>query len=397
MSLACATIRAAFFPATQLFLSSIVRIVIAPQEFKGTLSAAEAAGAMSAGAAKAMPAAEIDEIPLSDGGPGIQDVILAARGGKVMTATVHDPMGRKIQAKWGLLHDGSAVIEMAAAAGLWRVTADERDPLTATTYGVGELILEALNHECSRIIVGLGGSVTNDGGAGMASALGARLLDDLGSELAAGGAALVRLDRIDATDLDPRLNDTEVIAATDVRNPLCGPEGASLVYGEQKGASGEQAIELDAALKRYASVVKRDLGIEIIDMPGAGAAGGLGAGLIAFTGAKVRPGFDVVAEIVGLRERIRGADMVVTGEGRLDAQTRFGKTVAGVTAIAHELDVPVIVVPGSVGDGWESLSPSTAIIEPVVGETTTLDEALAHPSKTLTLAVERAVRTSFER
>ena len=352
---------------------------------------------MAVGAAKAMPTADIDEIPLSDGGPGLQEVILGARGGKVMKATVHDPIGRKVEAEWGLLPDGSAVIEMAVAAGLWRLIADERDPCATTTYGVGELILAALDHECQRIIVGLGGSATNDGGAGIASALGARLLDDLGGELPTGGAALARLDRIDVTDLDPRPNATEVVAATDVRNPLCGEEGASLVYGEQKGASREQAMELEAALERYASVVERDLGVAVADMPGAGAAGGLGAGLIAFTGAEVRSGFEVVAEIVGLRERINRADIVVTGEGRLDGQTRFGKTVAGVTAIANELGAPVIVVPGSVGDGWESLSSRVAVVEPVVGETTTLDEAMAQPSAALALAVERAVRAWLER
>lgn len=314
-----------------------------------------------------------------------------------MTATVHDPIGRVVEAEWGLLPDGSAVTEMAAAAGLWRVTAEERDPNVASTYGVGELILAALDHKCPRIIVGLGGSATNDGGAGMASALGARFLDDVGGELEAGGAGLARLDRIDVTDLDPRLSASEVVAAMDVRNPLCGPEGASLVYGEQKGASREQAKELDAALQRYASVVERDLGVAVADIPGAGAAGGLGAGLIAFAGAEVRSGFEVVADTVGLRDRIDGADLVMTGEGRLDGQTTFGKTVAGVTAIANELGVPVIVVPGSLGDGWESLSSHVAIIEPVVGELTTLDGAMTHPSDALALAVERAVGTWLKR
>lgn len=368
-----------------------MRIVICPQEFKGTLTAREAASAMADGAARALPDAEIEAVPLSDGGPGLQDVLIAAAGGRMMKERVEDPLARTVEAEWALLDDGSAAIEMAAAAGLWRIGEDERDPMIATTYGVGQLIRAALDHGCKRIIVGLGGSATNDGGAGMSAALGARRLDANGEPLPPGGAALARLDRIDVSVLDVRLKETTVIAATDVRNPLCGPEGASLVYGPQKGATPEQAQELDAALRRWADVIERDVGIAVAYIEGAGAAGGLGAGLIAFSGAEVRPGFDVVAEVVGLRERIEGADLVITGEGRLDGQTGFGKTVAGVARLAGESGVPVLVVPGALGDGWEAILPLVYAVEPVVGAAATLEDALAHPAETLAAATEVAL------
>ncbi len=240
--------------------------------------------------------------------------------------------------------------------------------------------------------MGVGGSATNDGGAGMASALGARFLDAEGRELPPGGAALASLDRIDVSGLDPRLRECRVTAATDVTNPLCGPEGASLVYGPQKGATPETVRELDSALRRYGEAVERDLGVGVLNAPGAGAAGGLGAGLIAFLRAEVRPGFDVVAEAVRLRERLRGADLVLTGEGRLDGQTVYGKTVAGVARIANEVGVPVIVVPGALGPGWEAILPLVCGVEPVAGSAATQEDALARPAEMLAEAVERALR-----
>ncbi|MEK7248651.1 MAG: glycerate kinase, partial [Chloroflexota bacterium] len=236
-----------------------------------------------------------------------------------------------------------------------------------------------------RIIVGLGGSATNDGGAGMAQALGARLLDAEGRELPPVGAALARLERIDVSALDARIAECSVLGATDVRNPLVGPEGASMVYGPQKGATPEVARELDAALARYAEVIERDLGVAISDVPGAGAAGGLGAGLIAFLGAEIRPGIELVAEVTRLRDRIRGAALVITGEGRLDGQTQYGKTVAGVARIAKGEGVPVIAVPGALGNGWESVQALFEEIEPA-------GDAEGDPARALTDAVERALR-----
>jgi glycerate kinase len=361
-----------------------MRVVVAPQEYKGTLSAAEAAAAMAEAVRRVLPGADVLVLPLADGGPGTTAAIVAAAGGSARTANVTGPLGAKVDAEWGLLDDGTAVIEMAAAAGLLLVDERERDPRIATTYGVGELILAAMDAGCRRMIVGLGGSATNDGGAGMAQALGVRFLDAQGRELPPGGSALARLDRIDISRIDARVSDCEVLGATDVRNPLCGPEGASIVYGPQKGASPEVARELDKALRRYAEIIERDLGVSVAGVPGAGAAGGLGAGLIAFVGATIRPGIDVIAKVVRLAERIRGADLVLTGEGRLDWQTVFGKTVAGVARIARAEGVPVIVVPGALGDGWESIVPLVAAVEPATGD--------GEPARRLADAVERALR-----
>ena len=369
-----------------------MRIAVAPQEFKGTLTARQAAEAMAEGARKAIPGARIKTIPLSDGGPGLVEALVASAGGRTKRTRVLDPLGRPIEAEWAALADGTAVIEMAAAAGLSLLTEEERDPRVTTTYGVGQLVLAALDAGCRRLIIGVGGSATNDGGAGMAAALGACFLDASGDELPPGGAALVRLERIDLSGLDLRVREAEVTAAADVSNSLCGSQGASIVYGPQKGASLQVARELDAALRRYGEIVERDVGVSVLDTAGAGAAGGLGAGLVAFLGAQVRPGFDVVAETVRLRERLRGADLLVTGEGRLDGQTVYGKTVAGAARVARECGVPVIVVTGVLGPGWKGILPLVDGVEPIVGGAATLDEALARPARLLSLTTERAVR-----
>lgn len=369
-----------------------MRIVIAPQEFKGTLTAAEAAMAMAEGVRRAIPEAGVDTVPLSDGGPGLVDAVLSSREGRLIQTPVHDPLGKPVEAAWALLDDGAAVIEMAAAAGLSLLREDERDPCITTTYGVGEMVRAALDAGARRLIIGVGGSATNDGGAGMASALGVRFLDAVGRELPPGGAPLAALDRIDITGIDPRVRQVEAVAATDVRNPLCGPEGASIVYGPQKGASPDVARELDAALSHYAQIVERDLRVSIRDIPGAGAAGGLGAGLIAFLGAEVRSGFDIVAETVRLRERLRGADLLLTGEGRLDRQTAYGKTVACAAAMAREEEVPVVVIAGSRGEGWEEILTVVDAVEAVVDDGVTMEEAVARPGELLARTAERAVR-----
>lgn len=369
-----------------------MRIVIAPQEFKGTLTAAEAAMAMAEGVRRAIPDAGVEAVPLSDGGPGLVDAVLSSRSGRLIRTPVRDPLGRPAEASWALLDDGTAVIEMAAAAGLTLLREDERDPRITTTRGVGEMISAALDAGVRRLIIGVGGSATNDGGAGMASALGVRLLDAEGRELPPGGGQLVALDRIDITGIDARVCQAEVVAATDVRNPLCGSEGASIVYGQQKGASPEVARGLDAALSHYAEVAERDLGISIRDIPGAGAAGGLGAGLIAFLGAEIRSGFDIVAETVGLRARLRGADLLLTGEGRLDRQTAYGKTVARVAAMARDEEVPVVVIAGSRGDGWEDILGTVDVVVVLAGDGVTVEEALARPHELLAKAAERVVR-----
>jgi len=262
---------------------------------------------------------------MADGGEGTVEALTYGTHGQIMATEVTGPLGEKVTAKWGILGDGvSAVVEMTAASGITLVPSEKLDPLVATTYGTGELIRAALNAGCRRLIIGIGGSATNDGGAGMVQALGARLLDKGGKELPWGGAALAKLSRIDISGLDRRLGECQVITAYDVINPLCGEQGASRVYGPQKGATEEMCRQLDAALANYAEVIKRDLGIDVMGIPGAGAAGGLGAGLIAFLGAKLMSGIEIISAGVGLTDYLKEASLVFTGEGKIDTQTLFG-------------------------------------------------------------------------
>jgi len=324
-----------------------MRIVVAPQEFKGSLTAVQAANAIASGLQRALPEAELALVPMADGGPGTVEAVVTAKGGRWQKTTVRGPLRAPIDAAWGIVDGDTAVIEMAAASGLVLAPEDQRDPRIASTYGTGQLIAAALAAGCCRIIVGMGGSATNDGGAGVAQALGARLLDEAGQDLPPGGAALARLARIEVSGLDPRLGGARLFAATDVLNLLCGPQGASAVYGPQKGATPEMVRELDAALAHYAAVIERDLGVRVLDVAGAGAAGGLGAGLIAFLGAEVLPGAKLVAEAVGLEQQMAGADLVVAGEGRLDAQTGFGKAPREVASLARRAGIPVVAIAGA--------------------------------------------------
>ncbi len=332
-----------------------MNIVVAPQAFKGSLSAVEAAGAMARGVRTAAPAAEVLSLPIADGGAGTVRAMVAAAGGSLHETRVSGPLGEPVTAVWGRLPDGTAVIEMAAASGLALVPADRLEPLRATTYGTGELIGAAFDAGCRTIIVGLGDSATTDGGAGMASALGVRFLDADGGDIPPGGVGLERLDRVDVAGLDPRLAGVTVLAACDVTNPLSGPEGAASVYGPQKGAAPDEVKRLDTALRRYADVVRRDVGVDIASIPGGGAAGGLGAGLAAFFHAELRSGIDIVADAVGLDEKVRGAGLVLVGEGRLDAQTARGKAVAGIARRAKAAGVPVIAFAGGLGEGYQAL------------------------------------------
>ena len=340
-----------------------MRVLIAPQEFKGTLSAVEATSAVAEGLAGAFPDWQRDLLPMADGGPGTVDALLAALGGEKRAAPAHDPLMRPVEASWGLLPGGRAVVECAAASGLWRLRPEELDARAATSFGTGELIVAALDAGCAELIVGLGGSATNDGGAGVAQALGFRLLDTAGRDLPPGGAALSRLDRIDAAGAHPRIRRVRCLGATDVTNPLCGPSGAAAVYGPQKGADAAAVAELDAALARFAAVIKRDLGVDVRDRPGAGAAGGLGAGLLAFLGAELRSGAEVVGRAAGLEARIRAADLVITGEGRLDGQTAFGKAPQYVARLARAAGKPVVCLAGSLGPGHEGVLSVFAHVE----------------------------------
>lgn len=364
-----------------------MRVLVAPQEYKGTLTALEAAEAMAGGLRAAFRDVEIDLAPMADGGPGTAEALLAAAGGEWRATPAHDPLMRPVEAAWALLSDGTAVVECAAASGLVRLRPDELDPRRASTYGTGELIAAALDAGCRDLIVGLGGSATNDGGAGMAQALGFRLLDGEGSDLPPGGAALAALARIDATGAHPAIAAARVLAASDVTNPLCGAEGASAVYGPQKGADAAAVEELDRALKNFAAVVERDLGRSVLDMPGAGAAGGLGAGLVAFLGAGIVPGAEVAAKAARLDERVRQADVVITGEGRLDGQTVFGKTTAYVARLSRAAGRPVACLAGSLGPGHELSLPLFDAVE-------TLTEGAAVPDaeRTRSLLAETAVR-----
>ena len=334
-------------------------IAIAPDSFKGAISAEGAARAIAEGLAVSFPKAEFRLIPMADGGEGTVNAWAASTGAKRITAAVQDPLGRPVKAEYAYdSSSGTAVIEMAAANGLPLLAPDERNPLVTSTYGTGELVRDALDHGARHIILGIGGSATNDGGTGLASALGARLLDARRRELPPGGAALARLAKIDFSGLDRRLTKTRIEVACDVTNPLCGPNGASAVYGPQKGASPRDVAKLDAALRRLAevaAVTPECAGRADPESPGAGAAGGLGFGLVAFCGAKLRRGVRIVAESVRLRERLKGCDLVIAGEGRLDSQTANGKTPAGVAEVAKRAGVPCIAICGCVGEGYEAV------------------------------------------
>jgi glycerate kinase len=327
-----------------------VKIAIAPNAFKGSLIASAAAVRIERGLRKALPGLSIVKIPMADGGDGTLLAIVEATGGRTVKCRVADPLDRRIPSTFGLTGDGmTAVIEMALASGLTLLTPDERNPLRTTSRGTGELIRAALDRRVQEIVIGIGGSATNDGGMGLARALGVKFFDAHNRELPDQGGALIGLARIDVAGLDPRLKHTTISVACDVDNPLCGPRGAARVYGPQKGATPAMVKQLEAGLKRLAGVIQKDLGVNVAQLPGAGAAGGLGAGLVAFLDARIRPGVDVVTHAIGLERKLAGCDLVITGEGRLDGQTAFGKAPAGVARIARKLGIPVIAICGSLG------------------------------------------------
>ena len=327
-------------------------MAVAPDSFKGSLTAKQAADHIAAGFQRALSPVLVRKIPMADGGEGTVQAIVDASGGRFIHRVVSGPRGRLVRAVFGLTGDGhTAVIEMAEASGLALLRADERDPMRATTRGTGELMAAALRQGVDHLIVGIGGSATNDGGMGMARALGVRFLDARGHELAEGGGALGRLARLDVAGLNPRLRRVTVDVACDVDNPLTGRHGAAAVYAPQKGATPGMVRSLDEGLRVLARVIRRDLGVDVERLPGAGAAGGLGAGLVAFAGGRLKPGVDIVIDAVNLRRRLRGCDLVITGEGRLDGQTVHGKTPAGVARVAGTLGIPVIAIAGSLGPG----------------------------------------------
>lgn len=372
-----------------------MKIVCAPQSFKGSISASGVANAMADGIRKVDPDAEIILVPVADGGDGTLETLVESTGGQVHISNVTGPNNQKVLCEWGALGDNhTAVIEMARSSGLALVDESDRKPLTATTYGLGEVIKEVLGLGFRNFIIGIGGSATNDGGAGMAQALGVHLLDDAGNEIDRGGMELNQLETINLSSLDSRVSESTFMVACDVNNPLCGPEGASAVYGPQKGATPEMVKLLDNGLSNLAKVIKNDIGIDMIDMSGSGAAGGLGGGLVAFVNGILRPGVDIVLEAVGLKEKMESADLVITGEGQMDFQTVYNKAPIGVGKMAKSLGIPTLGISGSLGKGFGDVHDHG--IEAALNITNApmnLSEANERASELISSATEQALRT----
>jgi len=371
-----------------------MRVVVAPDSFKGSATALAVAEAIERGVKAVFAGAEVVKVPIADGGEGTVDALVVATKGRIEERTVRGPLGEPVRARWGVLGDGeTAVIEMAAASGLPLVPKERRDPRLTTTYGTGELVRAALDAGVAKLVVGIGGSATNDGGTGLARALGVRFLDGAGGALPEGGAALARLARIDVAGLDPRLARAQVIVACDVDNPLTGPRGASAVYGPQKGATPEMVKELDAALGRFAEVARAATGRDVAGEPGAGAAGGLGAGLLFFTPARLRPGVSIVLETTGFDALVKAADLVITGEGRTDFQTAMGKAPVGVAAAAKRHGVPVVCLSGGLGDGADDvLAHGIDALASIVPGPMTLEECMARGPELVEAAAARVCR-----
>lgn len=373
-----------------------LRILIAPSGFKESLSADEVTECIATGILRVLPDAQILKAPLVDGGEGFSKTLVAATGGTLHNITVTGPVGQSVESHFGFLGNTdtkTAVLEMAAAAGLRLVPRDARDPLKTTTYGVGELIKAALDAGAERILIGCGDSGTNDGGAGMAQALGVRLLDVAGNEIGRGGAELIKLDRIDLTNLDPRIYQVQIDVACNWHNVLCGKNGVARVFGPQKGASPETVEKLAAALDRYAEVIERDLGFDVREMPGSGASGGLGTGLYVFLGAQLHPRYDIVMQYLALESLLRNADLVITAEGSIDFQTPRGKIPAEVARRAKQYNLPVIALAGTIGKDAEiNFAYGIDSFESILEAPCPLSEAIAKAPELLTHEAERVMR-----
>ena len=370
-----------------------MRVVIAPDKFKGSLTALQAAAAMARGVARAMPGASIDQVPMADGGEGTTQALVAATGGSIREAQVTGPLGEPVVACFGLLGDGqTAVLEMAAASGLVLVSREKRDPLIATTRGTGELLLSAIAAGARRVVVGIGGKATNDGGAGFGQSWGfGSLMMPAATQV--GGGKLDHLARIDPARRRRELDGVEIAVACDVSNPLCGPEGASAIYGPQKGATPEMIEALDRNLAHFAAIVERDLGVAIKDQPGSGAAGGLGGGLVAFASGRLEPGIKLITDAVNLAERLEHADLCLTAEGAIDAQSAFGKTAVGVAQLARSLHCPTLALAGSIGAGAEAvLEHGIDAYFSICPGPISLDQAIDEAGILLERATEQVVR-----
>ena len=371
-----------------------MKIVIAPDSFKESLDALAVAQAIEAGFKRVFPQAQYELIPMADGGEGMVQSLVDATQGRIERVSVTGPLGECVRTFFGMSGDGeTAFIEMSAASGLHLVPMAQRNPLTTTSYGTGELIQAALDLGVKRIILGLGGSATNDAGAGMLQALGARFLDERGQMIAWGGAALASVARVDLSQLDARLSHVRIQVACDVDNPLCGARGASAVFGPQKGATPQQVMQLDHALAHFAAVVRSQLGLDITSHAGAGAAGGMGGGLMLLPHVQLQSGVQIVAEAVRLAERVRDADLVITGEGRMDEQSIHGKTPIGVARVAKQFDKPVIALVGSLGEGYEAVyAHGIDAVFPIIRQAGDLADALKQAEGNLMSCAENVAR-----
>ncbi|MCK4662050.1 MAG: glycerate kinase [Bacteroidales bacterium] len=371
-----------------------MNILIAPDSFKESLSATEVCRFIESGIKKTLFNANITSVPLSDGGEGFVQTIIDATSGRLIKVKAHDPLMRPIDAEYGILGDNeTAIIEMTKVSGLELLSSKERNPWITTTYGTGELIRDALNKACKKLIIGIGGSATNDGGAGMIEALGGKLLTTNGKQIEKGGGALKQLATIDLANLDKRLSECQVLVACDVINPLLGKNGASFVFARQKGANSEMIKLLEENLSHYANIIQQEIGKDISDVPGTGAAGGIGAGLIAFLNAELKPGFDIIRDILNLDEYIKQADLIFTAEGKVDFQTQFGKTPFGVAQVAKKYNKPVICLAGSIGEGVEVLyNKGILSVFSIINKPMLLDEAIANASLLLEETAERVMR-----
>jgi len=369
-------------------------ILLAPDSFKESMTAKEVCEAMERGIKKVNKKINCIQVPMADGGEGTMQSLVDATGGNIYLLDVVGPLGYKVKASYGILGDGeTGILEMASASGLQLVSKEKRNPLITTTYGTGQLIKACLDHGVKKLLIGIGGSSTNDGGSGVVQALGGKLMDSNGNELGFGGEELGKLVTIDLTCFDSRLKNIIIEVACDVNNPLCGDNGASSIFGPQKGALPEMIKELDINLRHYASIVKEQLGKDVLDTPGAGAAGGLGAGLMAFLNANLKKGIEMVIEYTKLEEKVKCSDMVWTGEGSIDFQTQFGKTPLGVAIISKKYNKPVIAFAGRVGENIEVLyDKGIDSIFSILEEITTLDEALINGKENLEKTAENVIR-----
>lgn len=371
-----------------------MKIVIAPDSFKGSLSAKKAAIAIERGIKRAFPESATDIIPMADGGEGTMECLVDATGGRFVQATVKDPLGRDIESGFGILGDGTTcVIEMAMSSGLYLIASHERNPLATTTYGFGQLIAKALDLGCRKFILGIGGSATNDGGAGMLRALGVQLLDRDGQPVGYGGGSLDAIVEIRTAELDRRIAESEFIVACDVNNPFVGSDGASAVFGPQKGATPEMVGRLERGMRHFADLIASTQGIAIHDIPGTGAAGGVSGAILAFLDGKLESGVSIISRLMNLESAVQDADLVITGEGQTDFQTAQGKAPYGVAQIARKYDVPVIILTGSIGAGIESLYERgvTAVVS-IVNRPMTLGEAMSEAESLLEAAAEGIIR-----